>query len=110
MGPPPPPIWHHPSGMTEDVRREASPALTRQILAISGQSVGARFDLTTRSFERLPPRLDRKQAQIAAVETQRVEGHERGLRSAALGHERSEVAPAVLSQRHRLAVDQRPLS
>jgi hypothetical protein len=51
--------------------------------------------LTTRSFERLPPRLDRTQAQIVAVETQKVEGHERGLRSTALGHERSEVAPAV---------------
>jgi hypothetical protein len=61
VGDGPPPI---------EVCREASPALTRQILAISGQSVGA----------------------------------------AALGHERSEVAPAVLSQRHRLAVDQRPLS
>ena len=43
-------------------------------------------------------------------EARKVEGHKRGLRSAALGHERPEVAPAVLSQRHRLAVDQRPLS
>jgi len=46
--------------------------------------------------QRLPPRLDGTQAQIVPIKAQKVEGHERGLRSAALGHERAEVAPPVL--------------
>jgi hypothetical protein len=42
--------------------------------------------------ERFPTRLDRTQAQILAFVAQKVERHERGLRSAAIGHERAEVA------------------
>jgi hypothetical protein len=57
--------------------------------------------------ERFPPRLDRTQTELLAIEAQEVEGHKRGLRAAPLGHERDEVAAPVNSQRHRLAVDQR---
>ena len=38
------------------------------------------------------------------------ESAERGLRSAALGHERAEIAPPVVSQYDRLAVDQRAVA
>ena len=50
------------------------------------------------SRKRLPPRLLRAQAQIIAIDTQKVEGHERGLRPGGLGQERHEVAPPVLAQ------------
>jgi hypothetical protein len=57
----------------------------------------------------LAPRLDRTQAQILAVETEKVERHECSLRAAAFGHERPEVAASVIAQHHRLAVDERPV-
>ena len=41
-----------------------------------------------------PSRLNRMQAQVIAIETQKVEGRERGLRPAAVGQERSEFASA----------------
>ena len=57
--------------------------------------------------ERFPPRLERLEAQIVAVEAHKIEGHQRGLCAAALGRERAEVAAPVLPQDHRLAVDER---
>jgi hypothetical protein len=41
--------------------------------------------------ERLPPFLEGMPAQIVTFETQKIKGHERGLRSAALDDERAEV-------------------
>jgi len=40
------------------------------------------FDADDEPLERLPPRLDRTQAQILAFEAHQVEGHQRGLRAA----------------------------
>jgi hypothetical protein len=60
-------------------------------------------------LERLASRLERPQALIVAIEAQKIEGDERGLRAAALGHERAEVAPPVVSQHDRFAVDERPV-
>jgi hypothetical protein len=57
--------------------------------------------------ERLAPRLDGPLAQVVAVETQKIEGSQRGHEPALGGQERVEVAPPVGSQRHRFAVDQR---
>jgi hypothetical protein len=57
--------------------------------------------------ERLPPLLQWTLAQIVPAETQKVEGHERGLRPAALGQERAEVAAPVVHEDDGLAVDHR---
>jgi hypothetical protein len=65
------------------------------------------FDASHETHERLPPRLKRPQAQVLPIETQKIEGHERGLSPAPLGEQRYEVAPLVPAQHHRFAVDQR---
>jgi hypothetical protein len=57
--------------------------------------------------ERLSPRLNRPQAHVLAVTAQKIERQQRGLRSAALGQERMEVAAPVVLEDDRLAVDQR---
>ena len=59
------------------------------------------------SRERLAPRFKRALAQIVAIAAQNVEGDKRGLRSAALGQERMEVAPSVHAKHHRRAIDER---
>jgi hypothetical protein len=48
--------------------------------------------------------LQRPQALIVAIEAQKIEGHERGLCAAALGHERAEVTAPVVPEHDRLAV------
>jgi hypothetical protein len=63
--------------------------------------------LATPPHQRLTPLLQRTQAQVVAVEAQKVEGHERGLDAAALGQERVEVAASVVLEDDRLAIDHR---
>jgi hypothetical protein len=53
--------------------------------------------------QRLSSRFERTQAQIDALNTQKVEGDERGLRPAALGQERMEVAAPVVAEYDRFA-------
>jgi hypothetical protein len=53
------------------------------------------------------PRLERALPQIVAPETQKVEGDERGHEPAALRQETDEVAPSVVPEDDRFAVDQR---
>ena len=48
----------------------------------------------------------RRWRSAAGSKPQKVEGDQRGLRSAALGQERMEVAPPIVLERHRLAVDE----
>ena len=54
-----------------------------------------------------PAALDQPGEQIIPVATQKIKGHKRRLRSAALGQERAGVAPPVVAEHDRLSVDER---
>jgi hypothetical protein len=52
-------------------------------------------------------RFERTQGQIVAVETQKIEGQQRGHEPAVLGQERVEVASTVITEDDRFDIDQR---
>jgi hypothetical protein len=72
---------------------------------LGGQSFAEQdpVDAVDELHQRLSSRFERTQAQIDALNTQKVEGDERGLRPAALGQERMEVAAPVVAEYDRFA-------